>query len=303
MQWGGDQDSIERLREPKTKSRWRTHGDCMMISKDTDKERDETEKEEMKKIKGTCGHDSKLHERGITKDSGRKSIWRQDWEMEMEKELKGQKNQRYEKWLVMTASEELKNWRPAWTWQQCREELAKVGAIKSLETFEGRSRVKRKITAGKRRDCMTVVGDVMPITYPRERTWFRETKSGYEVDLTIDSGAVATIAPVDTIPGEKPRETEASRRGIGYCVANGNSIRNKGELTLRGTAENGVKLNVIAQASDVTKPLGAAREVVKSGDRIVLNEEESYIQNKRTQKKIPIKRDNGMFIVTMKIEK
>ena len=108
---------------------------------------------------------------------------------------------------------------------------------------------------------------------------------------------------MDLIPGEKPRETEVSRRGIGYSVANGNSIRNKGELTLRGTAENGVKLNVISQASDVTQPLGAAREMIKAGNRIVLDEEESYIQNKRTQKKIPMKRDNGMFIVTMKIQK
>ena len=109
---------------------------------------------------------------------------------------------------------------------------------------------------------------------------------------------MATITPVDATPGEKPKETEASRRGIGYCVANGNCIRNKMELTLRGTAENGVRLNVIAQASDVTKPLGAAREIIKAGNRIVLDEDESYIQNKRTNKKIPIKRDNGMFIVT-----
>ena len=86
-------------------------------------------------------------------------------------------------------------------------------------------------------------------------------------------------------------------------MANGHCVRNKGELTLRGTAENGAKLNVIAQASDVTKPLGAAREIIKAGNRIVLDEEGSYIQNKGASKKIPIKRDNGMFVVTMEIEK
>ena len=52
----------------------------------------------------------------------------------------------------------------------------------------------------------------------------------------------------------------------------------------------------------MTKPLGAAREIIEAGNRIVLDEEGSYIQNKRTLKKIPIKRDNGMFVVTMKIE-
>ena len=96
-------------------------------------------------------------------------------------------------------------------------------------------------------------------------------------------------------------ETEASRRGITYMVANGGEIKNKGELTLRGIAENGTKMNIIAQASDVTKPLGAAREIVKAGNRIVLDEDSSYIENKTPKKRIPITRKNGMFMVAMRI--
>ena len=60
-------------------------------------------------------------------------------------------------------------------------------------------------------------------------------------------------------------------------------------------------MNIVAQASDVTKPLGAAREIVKAGNRIVLDEDSSYIENKTTKKKIPITRKNGMFMVTMRI--
>ena len=60
-------------------------------------------------------------------------------------------------------------------------------------------------------------------------------------------------------------------------------------------------MNIIAQASDVTKPLGAAREIVKAGHKIVLDEESSYIENKTTKKRIPITRKNGMFMVTMRI--
>ena len=109
--------------------------------------------------------------------------------------------------------------------------------------------------------------------------------------------------PTDTIPGEVPRETEASRRKMVYMVANGASIANKGELTLRGKAENGVIMNVIAQASDVTKPLGAAREILKGGNRIALDDSSSYIENKATGKRIPIRRENGMFVVTMTVPK
>ena len=128
-------------------------------------------------------------------------------------------------------------------------------------------------------------------------------KDGYEVDVTIDSGAVATITPVNTVLGEVPMETEASRRKMAYTVANGACIYNKGELTLREMAETGTKMNVIAQASDVTKPLAAAREIIKAGNRIVLDEEGSYIENTLTGENIPIKREHGMFTVTMKIGK
>ena len=134
-----------------------------------------------------------------------------------------------------------------------------------------------------------------------ERNWFRETTKGYEIDLIIDSGAVATITPVRTIPGEIPRETEASRRGMSYTVANGAAIANKGEVTLRGQAENGTIMNVIAQVSDVTKPIAAVREILKGGNRIVMDETVSYIDNKHSKKIIPIKRGNGIFIVTITI--
>ena len=126
----------------------------------------------------------------------------------------------------------------------------------------------------------------MPLEFVKSRPWMRRIQGGYELDLMLDSGAVATIMPADTFPGHKPRETEASRRGITYVVADGGEIKNKGELTIRGIAENGTRMNIIAQASDVTKPLGAAREIVKAGNRIVLDEDSSYIENKTTKKRI-----------------
>ena len=70
---------------------------------------------------------------------------------------------------------------------------------------------------------------------------------------------------------------------------------------MRGKADNGTVMNVIAQVSDVTKPLAAAREIWKGGNRIIWDEQASYIENKETKKRIPIKRDNGMFVVTMTV--
>ena len=86
-------------------------------------------------------------------------------------------------------------------------------------------------------------------------------------------------------------------------VANGAAIRNQGEITLRGRAENGTSMNVIAQVSEVTKPLAAVREIIKGGNRVIMDEHESYIENKKSGKRIPIRRDNGMFVVTMTVPK
>ena len=61
-------------------------------------------------------------------------------------------------------------------------------------------------------------------------------------------------------------------------------------------------MNVISQAANVTKPLAAAREIIKAGNRIVLDESASYIENKQTGKKIPIDRKNDMFEVTLKLK-
>ena len=125
-------------------------------------------------------------------------------------------------------------------------------------------------------------GEIMEVELVNDRPWMRKVGKDYEVDLAVDSGAVATVVPSDTFPGVKPRETEASRKGMYYTAANGGEIRNRGELTLRGMADNGTKMNVIAQACDVTKPLASAREILKGGNRIVLEEKESYIENMKS---------------------
>ena len=86
-------------------------------------------------------------------------------------------------------------------------------------------------------------------------------------------------------------------------MANGATIQNMGELNPTGTAKNGMRMNVISQTANVTKPLAAAREIIKAGNRIVLDEDTSYIENKTTNKRIPIDRKNDMFVVTLQVKK
>ena len=42
----------------------------------------------------------------------------------------------------------------------------------------------------------------MMVAVNKNRGWIRENNEKYEIDLTIDSGAVTTIAPPNTIPDD-----------------------------------------------------------------------------------------------------
>ncbi len=49
------------------------------------------------------------------------------------------------------------------------------------------------------------------------------------VRAQIDSGATDTVGPKEIAQASEMRETEMSKRGIGYVAANGISIENYGE--------------------------------------------------------------------------
>ena len=54
----------------------------------------------------------------------------------------------------------------------------------------------------------------------------------------------------------------------------------------------------------VQKPLAAATRITEKGNRIVLDgsDSESYIQNLRTGKKIPLSIENGVYMMEMLIK-
>ena len=68
---------------------------------------------------------------------------------------------------------------------------------------------------------------------------------------------------------------------------------------------NGVDAWMAFQATTkVQKPLAAATRITEKGNRIVLDDadSESYIQNKRTGKKIPLSMENGVYMMEMLIK-
>ena len=70
-------------------------------------------------------------------------------------------------------------------------------------------------------------------------------------------------------------------------------------------ATNGIDAWLTFQATTkVQKPLAAATRITEKGNRIVLDDadSESYIQNKKTGKKIPLNIENGVYMMEMLIK-
>ena len=100
-----------------------------------------------------------------------------------------------------------------------------------------------------------------------------------EIRLTVDSGAGETVVP----PSEASNvmTVEGDRKGCRYEVANGEVIRNLGVKQCSiVTNDGGVPKNINLQVAAVHKGLLSVIELVKSGLRVVFDNEWSFIEDK-----------------------
>ena len=117
--------------------------------------------------------------------------------------------------------------------------------------------------------------------------------------VCIDSGAGESVCPVDAFPSYELQK--AAKTGATYTAAGGQSLVIVGGKQPRFET-NGVDAWMTFEATTkVRKPLAAASRITENGNRIVLDDvdSESYIENKKTGKKIPLKMENGVYMTEM----
>ena len=119
------------------------------------------------------------------------------------------------------------------------------------------------------------------------------------IDFAVDSGATETVINEDMISSVAVLEGPASKRGVKYEVANGDRIPNIGEKKFTSYSEEGKKRNITAQVCDVNKALLSVKKVVAAGNRVIFDDEGSYIEDKKTKEKMWIKEENGMYILRL----
>ena len=59
---------------------------------------------------------------------------------------------------------------------------------------------------------------------------------------------------------------------------------------------------MVFNVADVGKPLAAAGKVVEAGNRVVLDEGDSYVENKATGERMPLRKEKGVYVFDVKYE-
>ena len=97
--------------------------------------------------------------------------------------------------------------------------------------------------------------------------------------MTVDSGAGATVVNDTMI---KVVTAKNVRPDVKYEVADGSHIPNMGEKTFAAFTDGGVLRSMTAQVTEVNKALLSVSRIVRAGNRVVFDEEGSYIEDKAT---------------------
>ena len=139
-------------------------------------------------------------------------------------------------------------------------------------------------------------------TSKKKKIMVQDLTDGNLNKVCIDSGAGESVCPVDALPSYELKKS--AKTGATYTAAGGQSLVNVGEKQPRFET-NGVDAWMTFQATTkVQKPLAAASRITEKGNRIVLDDvdSESYIENKKTGKAIPLKTENAVYMMEMLVK-
>ena len=120
-----------------------------------------------------------------------------------------------------------------------------------------------------------------------------------EIEFALDSGATETVLGESMLSSIETKEGAASKRGVEYEIATGELIPNLGEKKFQAVSQEGVIRSITAQVCAVNKALMSVKKVMRAGNKVVFDEDGTYIEDKVTGEKIWATDDGGMFMVKM----
>ena len=124
-----------------------------------------------------------------------------------------------------------------------------------------------------------------------------------EIEMAVDSGATETVVIENMVMSVEVRDGPASRRGVCYEVADGTTIPNLGEKKFTAVSEEGTTRNITAQVCAVNKALLSVKKMARAGNRIVFDEDGSYVEDKVTGERMWMRDEGGMYMLKMWVKK
>ena len=121
-----------------------------------------------------------------------------------------------------------------------------------------------------------------------------------EIEVAVDSGATETVMAEGTLSGIIDiSESSACKRGVMYEVADGTQIPNLGERKFLGITEDEKAKGAVAQVCEVNKSLMSVSKIAGKGNRVVFDDEGSFIENKADGEKTWFRQSGGMCYLKM----
>ena len=117
--------------------------------------------------------------------------------------------------------------------------------------------------------------------------------------MAVDSGATGTVVSENnatTIP------TMATKSGIKYALANGETIENEGEKQMVINSEEGVEKLMTVQVTDVAKPLMSVSRLVNNGKTVVFEKGNSFIYDQANGETMYMEERKGLFMLKLYVK-
>ena len=119
-----------------------------------------------------------------------------------------------------------------------------------------------------------------------------------EIEITIDSGACDTVMPMRLCGHISVMETEDSKRGMVYEVANGEEIPNLGERhCLLMTEDSQNPKAIVFQVADIHKPLLSVSRCADLGFQCVMGKHGGQLVDEESGEIIPLHRRGNLYVM------
>ena len=125
-----------------------------------------------------------------------------------------------------------------------------------------------------------------------------QDNSGWEEMISIiDSGASVPVINPNVGRQYEMLESRASKAGVCYQIANGDSLPNLGEKLMAVVTDEGTIRAYATQVAEVTSNLQSVRAMLKSKHAVVFDEDGSYAVNKVTGEVNHITDDGSNYVM------